>query len=491
MDNYNNLKAKFNEMGLMGEISSILSWDANVIMPSGSSDVRGEQLAYISTRIHQIMTSAELSDKLDGAISQQANLNEWDVSNLQAIKRSVEHATALPEKLVSDLAIATNKCEMVWREAKKNNDFKSVQQELQTVVELTREKANLKGQKVGMKPYDALIDDFDPYRQTSEIDSLFVQLEAELPSLVQEIMGSQPSYVVKDREYPIELQKQLVNKYLAMLNFDFSKGRLDESSHPFCGGIPEDSRITTRYNPKDFTGAFYGVVHEGGHSLYERNLPKDWRRQPVGYACGMAIHESQSLFIEKQICMHPAFLRNLHKDASQIFNMPDLSFDEVLGLTSKIQPSFIRVDADEVTYPLHVIFRYKMEKDLIDGKLQVKDIPDLWNAEITKSLGITPPTDALGCLQDIHWFFGGIGYFPSYTLGAMTAAQLMRKIRQDLGDVDGMIASLNLSPILEWLKVNVHSHGSKYTPSDLVQVATGEKLNAQYFIDHLRSRYLK
>lgn len=491
MSAYNNLKEKFNEIGVMAEISSILSWDANVMMPQGSSEVRGEQMAYLSTKIHQITTGKDLSDKLESALSNAANLSDWDAANLKAIKREVNNATVLPEKLVAGLTTAQNKCEILWRDAKPKGDFNAIAAPLQELLNLTREKATRMSELNAVTPYEALVDQFDPYRKTSEIDSVFGELESVLPHLIKEVIERQPKYPTKDRNYPAEKQKELVNKYLKTLNFDFSKGRLDESSHPFCGGIPEDSRITTRYNVKDFTSSLAGVVHEGGHSLYERNLPKAWRRQPVGSACGMAIHESQSLFVEKQLCMNQAFLRNVHKDASEIFGMPDFTFDELLGLTYLVQPSFIRVDADEVTYPLHVIFRYKIERDLINGKMEVKDIPDRWNGEIQNSLGITPPNHTLGCLQDIHWFFGGFGYFPSYTLGALTAAQLMHKVRQDLGDVDAMIGSLNFGPILNWLGDNIHANASRYTPSELVKVATGETLNAQYFIDHIRSRYLK
>ncbi len=488
MHGYKFVKDKFDELGIIGRIYEILSWDAAVIMKHQSSDARGEQLAYLHKRQHQIMIDKNLKEHIDIALV--ANLNPWEKANIELINHEVLNASVLPESLVSELAITSNKCEMVWRGAKANNDFKQVEPYLKELVDLTIQKAELKGQCFGINPYDALIDDYDRGRTTKELDALFSDLKVFLIEFAPRVIANQRSVNFREGRVDLANQKQIFEKYLSMLNFNFEAGRLDASAHPFCGGTPDDSRITTWFNEDTFLSNIYGTIHEGGHSLYERNLPKEWRLQPVGKACGFAIHESQSLFIEKQVGMHRNFIKNLYKDMHESFGFNSVSEQEFEDAVSTINSSFIRVNADEVTYPLHVIMRYEIEKDLIGKKLKVEDLPERWNADMKTMLGITPPTDTLGCMQDIHWYSGHFGYFSAYTVGALTAAQIMDKIKRDIKDVDDLIAKRDLGPILTWLNNNIHAYGSKLKPRELIENSTGSPLNAKYFKDYLHNRYL-
>jgi carboxypeptidase Taq len=490
MKGYKFVQDRFAELGMIGQISSILSWDANVMMPKKSSDVRGEQLAYLSKKMHQIMTDEAVQEHIAIAMQNTANIDPWEHANLELINHQVINATALPSSLVEELAIASNKCEMIWRDAKATNNFKLVADPLKTLLHLVIESAGLRGNHLGLSPYNALLNDYDRSRTTEELDILFSDLKQFLIEFAPRVIEQQKQVEFKQKPIDKEKQRLVFEKYLHMLNFDFEAGRLDASTHPFCGGIPDDSRITTWFKEDDFISGIYGVIHEGGHSLYERNLPKEWRLQPVGRGCGFAIHESQSLFIEKQIGMHPDFIKNLYKEMQASFGFDELNLQDFERVVSNVERSFIRVDADEVTYPLHVIMRYEIEKDLIDKKLKVEDLPERWNSEMQTIFGITPTTDSLGCMQDIHWHAGYFGYFPAYTVGSLTAAQLMHKIRQDVGNVDSLIANENLKPIITWLNKNIHAHGSRYTPSELIKLATGKPLNAQYFKDYLRARYL-
>ncbi len=490
MRGYEFVKDKFNELGLVGQIDRILSWDAAVIMQKKSSDARGQQIAYLRKKVHQIMTDKALQEHLEIAMQDVANMGAWERANLELINRQVINATALPARLVEELAVASNKCEMVWREAKKESDFKLVAPHLNKLLNLSIEAAELKGARLGLTPYNALLDSYDRGRTTVELDGLFSDLKKFLIDFSRRVTSKQKHIEFKQKPVDKERQRVIFEKYLRMLNFDFEAGRLDASTHPFCGGNPDDSRITTWFKEDEFISGMYGTIHEGGHSLYERNLPKEWRLQPVGEACGFAIHESQSLFIEKQIGMHPSFINNLHSDMKAEFGFNDLNAHDFECVVSNVACSFIRVDADEVTYPLHVIMRYEIEKDLIGKKLRVEDLPDRWNSEMKAMLGITPPNDSLGCMQDIHWHLGYFGYFPAYTVGSLTAAQIMHKVRCDVSNVDSLIRERNLEPILTWLNENIHAQGSLYSPGELIKRATGAPLDAKYFKEYLHARYL-
>lgn len=320
---------------------------------------------------------------------------------------------------------------MTWRSARPASDFAAVAPKLKIVLDLTREMAAAKAEALGVTPYDALLDQYEPGGRADSIDMLFADLESVLPGLLGEVLEAQsrrPAPLRPAGPFPIETQKAVAARFMQTLGFDFTHGRLDVSAHPFCGGSADDLRLTTRYDEDDFTQSFMGVLHETGHALYEQGLPADWRRQPVGKARGMSVHESQSLLMEMIACRSRAFATYAAPILRDAFggSGPAWEAENLYRLNTRVKPDFIRVEADEVTYPAHVILRYRLERDLIAGRLEIEDLPEAWNEGMKRLLGLTVPDDRRGVLQDIHWYDGAFGYFPTYTLGAMTAAQLFQ-----------------------------------------------------------------
>lgn len=488
---YSALENHYAQQNALAGALSILHWDSAVIMPESAAPVRGEQLAAIQQAIHENINDPRVSNWLDEA--ETAPLPEWQKANVAEMRHRWKHATALDVRLVREQAIATSESEAFWRKAKQNNDFKGFAPYLTRVLALVREEAAAKADALGLAPYDALMDGYDSGTRMAEVDPLFARLNAELPPLREQVMAFQrqmPAVPVTGH-YPVEKQRQLSEKLMRALGF---QGRLDISAHPFCGGVPGDVRITTRYNEADFVDALQGVLHETGHALYEQNLPAEWRAQPVGHARGMSTHESQSLFVEMQLCRSREFLRFAEPLIRQILGengTDDLSAENLYRLGIRVKPGFIRVSADEVTYPSHVILRYELEKDLIAGKLEVADLPEAWNAKMQEKLGITPPTDTLGCLQDIHWPGGSFGYFPTYTLGAMMAAQWAASLKRDLPNWGTQVEHGDFGEMTGWLQRHIHAKASRHTRQELLHQATGEGLNADIYLNHLRERYLQ
>jgi len=352
-------------------------------------------------------------------------------------------------------------------------------------LELVRESAQAKAAAMDLSPYDALLDQYDPGTRSHAIDVLLNDMAAFLPDFIQAVMARQASEAppVEVREnIPASAQKALGMQFMRKVGFDFNRGRLDESTHPFCGGVPGDIRLTARYNEDDFLSGFFAVMHETGHALYEMGLPERWRSQPVGQARGMAFHESQSLLSEMQLCISRDFLDYAVPVMRESFSVTGVAWtpENIYRLMTRVQPSLIRVDADEVTYPAHVILRYRLERQMIDGALAVKDLPEAWNAQMQSLLGIVPDSDANGCMQDIHWPDGTFGYFPTYTLGAMTAAQLFQALKKALPDLHTQIRKGEFAPLFHWLRTQVHSMGSKLSSPDLLCHATGQALDASF-----------
>lgn len=488
------LEAIFAKASVLGDVSSVLHWDMATQMPDGGSDARGEQLATLKSLSHQLITAPEIPDLLDQA--QEQAQEPWEIANLREMRRDWVHAAAVPADLVEALSKAASALEMVWRQARPQGDFKAVAPHLKAMLALVRQSAQAKAQALGVAQYDALLDQFEPAGRSDRIDRVFADLKDFLPDFLARALDAQaarPAPISPQGPFPIAAQRALGLDLMAALGFDFQHGRMDTSHHPFCGGYPEDVRITTRYDEGDFASAMMGVLHETGHALYDFGLPTGrWRHQPVGRARGMQIHESQSLLIEMQMCRSRAFLafalpllkRHLGGQG------PGWEAENLYRLGTRVRPDFIRVEADEVTYPAHVIIRYELEKALIEDRLCVEDLPDAWNQGYRHLLGITPPDHRLGCLQDIHWYCGLWGYFPTYTLGAMTAAQLFQAARADLPDLDQFIAQGHFTPLMGWLKEKVHARASSLSTRDLLIAVTGQDLNAALFKAHLEQRYL-
>jgi carboxypeptidase Taq len=335
---------------------------------------------------------------------------------------------------------------------------------------------------------------YEPGMSSARLDQIFGELSAWLPTLIQTVSARQRHHspLAPQGPFAINQQQALGKQVMGLLGFDFAHGRLDVSSHPFCGGVPTDVRITTRYDEHNFISSLMGIVHETGHARYEQGLPRDWCDQPVAAARSMGIHESQSLFCEMQLGHHPAFIRLLTPAIQQQFGQqPALSGDNLIQLYQRVEPGLIRIDADEVTYPAHIILRYEIERDLIEGRVEVADIPELWHMKMQHWLGLsTKGNDQQGCMQDIHWTDGSFGYFPSYTLGAMYAAQLRFALERELGDIATLISGGGLPAIFTWLNHHIWSQGSLHSTDTLIQRATGETLNPRWLREHLEQRYL-
>jgi carboxypeptidase Taq len=489
---YQALETRFRRLNALREAQSMLHWDWATMMPEGGAEARAEQLATLKVVGHEVLTDAALPDLF--AAAEGEALDHWRRANLREMRRQWVHATALPADLVAALSKASSECELIWRKARPAADFAMILPSLKRQLALVREKAGLKAARLNCSPYEALLDQYEPDGRIDAIDALFALVAERLPALIDAALARQ----AEEREplrpegpFPVAAQRAAGVRLMECLGFDFAHGRLDVSLHPFCGGTPDDVRITTRYDEADFTRALMGVLHETGHALYERGLPEDWRSQPVGDARGMSIHESQSLLIEMQVCRSREFLEFAAPLLRECLGGkgPAWEPDNLHRLYTRVERSLIRVDADEVTYPAHVILRYRLERALIAGELDPANLPGAWNDGMRDLLGIVPPDDRLGCLQDVHWYDGAWGYFPTYTLGAMTAAQLYAAAKRADPTIVPSIARGDFAPLLRWLRTNIHGQGSRVSATDLVQNATGSALSAAPFLAHLSTRY--
>jgi carboxypeptidase Taq len=492
---YAGLEQRFRRLSALQEAGGMLHWDMSTMMPDGGRPARAEQLAALGVICHEILTDAKTGDLLDAAEAEKGALTDWQRANLKEMRRAHTHATAIGSDLVEAMSKAATACEAAWREARPKGDFALVRPLLSEVLNLARQAAAAKAGKLGCSPYEALMDQYEPGAREAEIDGVFADYGAFLPDFLPRVLEHQARQgvpVMPQGPFPPAVQKELAKRVMAVLGFDFAHGRLDESLHPFCSGVPEDVRITTRYTEDQFVQALMGVIHETGHALYERNLPGEWRLQPVGVARGMTVHESQSLLMEMQAARSAQFCRYLSGLLRQTFPGNDgaLSADNLRRLYSRVEPGFIRVDADEVTYPAHVILRYRIEKALFRDELQLADVPQVWREEFGKLLGLDVPSDREGCLQDVHWFEGAFGYFPCYSLGAMTAAQLFDAACRAHPEILGEIEHGRFATLQDWLKANVHSLGSSLSTAEIVTRATGRPLDVAVFKRHLERRYL-
>jgi carboxypeptidase Taq len=490
---YHALEARFARLGTLQEAAAVLHWDAATLMPTGGATARAEQLATLKVVCHEVLTDAALPELFDGAQAQN-DLDPWQHANLAEMRRRWAHATAVPADLVEALSKACSASEMRWREARPAGDFAAALPDLRGVLELVRQVAAAKAAALGKTPYEALLDEYEPGGSTAAIDRLFGEVAGFLPGLIDAALERQrarPAPPPLPGPFPIAAQRQLGLKLMERLGFDFAHGRLDVSLHPFCGGTPDDVRLTTRYEEADFNRALMGVLHETGHALYERGLPEAWRRQPVGDARGMSIHESQSLLVEMQACRSREFAEFAAPLLREAFggSGPAWEAESLYRRNTRVERSLIRVDADEVTYPAHVILRYRLERAMIAGDLPLEDLPAAWRDGMRELVGIAPPDDRQGCLQDIHWYDGAWGYFPTYTLGAMTAAQLFDAAKRADPAILPGIGRGDFAPLLAWLRANVHGKGSRFSTTEIIEQATGRPLEARVFRRHLEARY--
>ena len=492
---YQQLEQEFKRLHAFRSAASILRWDSAVMMPRGSSDLRGEQLAALETESHALLISPRVSRLLARAEANSAGLEDWQAANLREMRRERYQAIATPQNLVSRLAKATARAEVKWVEAKQKSDFAIFAPHLEEVVSLLRDKASLLGKALNLDPYDALVDEFSPGMTSAEIDTIFTTLGRRLPGLIQEVIDLQakrPPLEMTGRYTPSK-QRTLALEVMKAIGFPFDRGRLDESEHPFTGGVPGDIRITTRFSPTDPLTGLMGVLHETGHAMYDVGLPEAWRGQPVGRDRGMAMQESQSLLLEMLIGRNRPFLRYIKPLLDKAFGVtgPEWEVENVYRLLIRVRRSLIRVDADEVTYPVHIMLRYEIENEMLKGELKIKDLPEAWNTRIQDRLGVRPANDAEGCLQDVHWAVGSFGYFPSYAIGAVIAGQLYESLRADRPELDDELAAGQFAGLFDWLRQNVHSVAATVSTPELIRNATGKPLSAAAWLRYIEGKYLE
>lgn len=491
MDAYARLKEVNRRISALSQADGMLDWDAAVCLPRGGSGQRGEQRAALAGVIHSLSTDPRIGDDLAEAAA--AGLGEWDLRNLGLMRRDYVKATALPAALVERQVSTASACEAVWRDARPHSDFTAVTPLLTELVALARERGEALGPALGLGTYDALMDDYQPGVTSSDVTAIFDSHRAFLSDFIPAVLERQASRGAPPTRVPASeaVQEETCRRLSERAGLDFQRARLDRSAHPFCSGTRDDVRITTRYDTEDMSCAVFGVLHETGHAIYEQDLPPEWAGQPVGASGGMGIHESQSLIVEMQAALSDGYLRWL---AADLASCPGINLaagaDALISAWRRVEPGFIRVEADEVTYPAHVMLRFDLERALVSGDLSVRDLPGAWNDGMKGFLGIVPPDDRRGVLQDIHWYCNLFGYFPSYTLGAMAAAQMMSAARSQAPGIDGALATGSLLPLIGWLRQNVHAWGSFHGFDGLLEASTGSKLDPTYFQDHLRARYL-
>jgi carboxypeptidase Taq len=492
---YQQLEQEFRKLHAFRGALSLLRWDAAVMMPRGSADVRGEQMAALETEYHSLLTAPKISRLLERAMANLSQLEDWQVANLEHMKHQRDHAIATPVGLISRLAKATARAEVQWLEAREQKNFAGFAKLLEEVVRLVRDKAQMLGQALNLSPYNALLDGFSPRITVEVIDEIFKGLGRRLPTLIREVLEMQAAHpaLPPTGKFAAGKQRQLVTEVMKAIGFPFDRGRLDESEHPFTEGVPGDIRVTTRFDNSDVFTGLLGALHETGHAMYDQGLPQEWRDQPVGRDRGMALEESQSLLLEMMIGRSRPFLRYLKPLLEKHFSVtgPEWEIENLYRHLITLRRGLIRVDADELTYPLHIMLRYELEQRILAGELAVKDLPEAWNAWMDAKLGVRPSNDAEGCLQDIHWAVGSFGYFPSYAVGAMIAGQLYEALLAEVPGIDAEVAGGKFGSVFEWLRKNVHSLGAKLSVEDLIKNATGKPLTAAAFLRYAEAKYLE
>ncbi len=489
---YDALTRRFSRIHRFVHLQNIAHWDQQSHMPPGGNEARSLALAEMAGLLHRLRTEHALASELDGA-GREA-LDAAQQANLREMRRQWEASNALPESLVERRALATSRCEHAWRSQRVANDWAGFLPNLKEVLAISRECAQRLADRSGLMPYEALMDQYEPGMTTARVREIFGEVRGWLPGLIRRVVEKQSHEVVLQPHGPFDLaaQRRLCEAVMRLLGFDFGAGRLDVSAHPFSGGVPEDVRLTTRFREDDFLQSLMGTIHETGHGRYEQNLPRALLGQPVAEARSMALHESQSLSFEMQLGGHPGFARLLSPLLVEAFGDQAAFMPGNLNrLLTRVKPGLIRVDADEVTYPAHVMMRFDIERALIEGEAEAEDIPAMWDAAMMELLGLdTRGNYRDGPMQDVHWAEGLWGYFPCYSLGAMYAAQWFAAMRRQIPDLDARIEDGELGVVFDWLAENIWRQGSRWTTDELARRASGETLNPAHFRAHLEARYL-
>ncbi len=491
------------EAATLGSVQQLLNWDQETYMPHAAGAARAEQQALVAGLVHERKTSPKIGELLATCEADKSLTSDPDspaAANLREIRRDYDLATKLPAELVSELAKVASESQEVWKMAREKSDFALFAPALEKMMTLTRRKAECYGIPTAKdgKPgelYDALLNEYEPGITAREIEAIFTPLRAQLTDLIKAVKASKVKVSTKCLEAKIDpaAQHAFGLYVLKHIGFDLDAGRLDTTTHPFCSGFaPGDTRLTTRYRDEKFTDALYGTMHEAGHGIYEQGLPKvgDLFGTPLADAVSLGIHESQSRMWENFVGRSKPFWKWALPKSKKFFGKALAKFDEkdLYAAVNTVQPSLIRVEADEGTYNLHVMIRFEIERAFFGGSIKVKDLPAVWNEKYKDYLGIKVPDDRRGCLQDVHWSFGLLGYFPTYTLGNLYAAQLWETILEQLPDLNKQIAKGNFADLKTWLNTHIHSHGRRYSATRLCELSTGKPLSAEPLMRHLTKK---
>lgn len=489
---YNRLVEHLRDLALLRSCGAVLGWDEQTNLPPRGAEHRANQLALLAGLAHDRATDQTVGGLLN-ELSNSESLGEAASANVRDARRSYDRSVKLPKKLVEELSRTTTLSQQAWVDSRRKKEFAVFLPWLEKIIALKREEADALESPTGVR-YDALIEDYEPGATSAQIQEVFTPLREALVQLVGAIQNSdrQPDASILERLYPIDSQKAFSLGAAAKIGFDFEAGRLDIAAHPFCSGIgPGDCRLTTRYDEHHFPGAFFGTLHEAGHGIYEQGLQASEFGLATGEACSLGIHESQSRMWENLVGRSRPFWDHFYSQAQQTFAdaIGDVHIDDFYAAINDVRPSWIRVEADEVTYNLHIMLRFQLEQALISGDLSPADVPAVWNETFQEFFGMTPPDDSLGCLQDVHWGAGLIGYFPTYSLGNMYAAQFFEKVVEDLGDLNAMFARGEFQPLKTWLNEHIHQHGRRYDAPQLVEQVTGKPLSADPLLTHLQTKF--
>lgn len=482
--------AGLSEQYRIGCIGSLLGWDQQVYMPPKGAEGRASQIEFIARLSHQKRTDPEFARVVDDLYEARESLSDDDQVNIRETKRELDIQRKLPEDFVSEMAETESLSYSVWVKARPENDFKAVQPYLEKIVELSRRRCELVGYEE--HPYDSLLDTYEPGSKLSIVKPLLLDLAEQLRVIIPPISDKFNGKHTPNGDYPADAQARLCCKVAEGLGFSFETGRIDKTAHPFMTSIgPKDFRITTRYDEKNYISALYGTIHETGHALYELGLPSQRAGTPLGEAVSLSIHESQSRFWENLVGRGREFCIYLNGVVKEFFPQENISPYELWQRANRVGPSLIRTEADEVTYAQHVVIRMLLEEALITGELSVADAPGAWNDLYEKYLGIRPTDFKNGVMQDVHWYSGSIGYFPTYALGNLYGAMMMEKAQTAIPDLAGKIERGELSELLGWLRENVHRHGMRYRGPELIKNITGRDLSAEAFVRYLKEKFLE
>ena len=488
-DTYERYLEHMREIRALNAAQGLLSWDQETFMPSEGLAARAESRMVLSGLVHDRIVDEALGDTLAELAA--ADLDEARAANVRETIRDRDRSVKVPRDLVTDLAHATTMSQQAWARAREESQWSIFAPHLREVLQLRRRQAEALGYE--NEPYDALLDEFEPGADTAEVAAVFADLRESLRPLVAAIQETGPRDDTALRgTFPESAQSVLSMRILGAIGFAFSAGRLDKSAHPFTSGVgTRDIRLTTHYDESDLAKALYSTIHEGGHGLYEQGLPTEEAGLPLGEAVSLGIHESQSRMWENQVGRGFAFCKWLMPQLRQLFpgRFDDLEADAFYQAANVVRPSPIRIEADEVTYNLHIILRMELERAMLRGEVDVDDLPGLWNERMAADLGVTPRDDAEGVLQDIHWSFGLFGYFPTYALGNIYSAQLYAAAQAALPDLEDGIGRGELLPLLDWMRAHVHAHGRRYPAGELCRRATGHDLDSRPFVDYLRRKF--